>query len=382
MRRIEGSAPGGSGQDGAGRRGIGRLTDLGVVRRFLRFPLYHKIVVANSLFVGLVAVLAAWLTLRTAEGVDTVLMLGVVGASVLLAVIITATANAVLVRLALSPLAPIEATARSVEQGELDARCALSPLADDNLRRLTTVFNGMLDGLAKGRRRQRELAIMVLEAEERERMWLSRELYDDTAQVLATTLLHLRAAARLPQPAGSRALETVRSEIVVAMEGVRKVARRLRPPELDELGLAAAVSAHARLLSEVSGLPIDCRTEAVNSRLTTDAQLTLYRIVQEALNNAVRHADASHIDVSIRATGDSVVAEISDDGKGFDPTTVSASTGHSFGLVGMRERAGYLGGRVQVRSRPGLGTTLIVQIPAAHRAAAAADVSVARTGTV
>ncbi|NIU75798.1 MAG: HAMP domain-containing protein, partial [Gammaproteobacteria bacterium] len=185
------------------------MADLGAVRRFLGFPLYYKIVAANSVFVALVAVLATWLTLRTAEDADTVLVLSVVGASVLLAVIITATANAILVRLALSPLLPIESTARRVEEGELDARCAVSPLADDNLRRLTDVFNGMLDKLADGRRRQRELAVMVLEGEERERMWLSRELYDETAQVLATTLLHLRAAARSPEPAGSEALEAV-----------------------------------------------------------------------------------------------------------------------------------------------------------------------------
>ncbi len=96
----------------------------------------------------------------------------------------------------------------------------------------------------------------------------------------------------------------------------------------------------------------------------------------------MRHADASHIDATIRATGGDVVAEIRDDGKGFDPATVSASTRHSFGLVGMQERAGYLGGHVHVLSRPGLGTTLTVRIPAANApSASASDNIVAAAGT-
>jgi len=341
------------------------LAGLAIVRLFLRVPLYHKIVVANSLFVAMVALFATALTFRS--GNSGPLTAGFVTAAVLVAVVLMAGANAILVRLALSAVRPVEDTARRVERGDLDARCEPSPLADEDLLRLTTVFNEMLDRLEEGRIRQRRLAVKVLEAEERERMWLAKELYDDTAQVLSATLLHLRAAARSSELSSAEALEPVRSEIVGALEGIRKIARRLRPPELDELGLSVAVAAHARSLSEVGGLPIECRVEPVDPALPRESRLALYRVIQEALNNAVRHADAGSVEVRIFRDGDLVVAEVSDDGKGFDPSVVPESPSGSFGLVGIRERAAYMGGTVDVDSRPGHGTRIRVEIPALDR---------------
>ncbi len=334
------------------------------VRRFLRVPLYHKIVVANSAFVALAAFAATWLTLRTAGVAGTAFTMGVVAASVLLAVLVTAAANAFLVRIALSTLDPLEDTARRVERGDLDARCARSPLADDQISRLTAVFNEMLEGLEEGRRRQQELSVTVLKAEERERMWLARELYDDTAQVLATALLRLRAAAGTQGPSRDEALQAVRDEIVGALEGIRKIARRLRPPELDELGLSAAITAHARALTEVGGVPIEASVEPVDDLLSREGRLALYRILQEALNNAVHHANATRIDLTISAHSGRIRALVQDDGEGFDPDRVPPSPTGTFGLVGIRERVSYLGGGSSIESAPGKGTTVRIEIPA------------------
>ena len=344
-------------------RETSRLARVGLVRRFLRFPLYHKIVVANSLFVASVAVFATLLTWRMSSGPDTGLTPGMVTALVLLAVVLMAGANAVLVRLALSALQPVEDTARRVELGDVDARCTPSPLADDDLLRLTQVVNGMLDHLEEGRIRQRELAVKVLEAEERERMWLARELLDDTAQVLAATLLHLRAATRVREADKDAALAEIRNEIVEALEGIRKIARRLRPPELDELGLAAAVVAHGRSLSQMGGVPVSCQAEEVDSAISREARLTLYRIIQEALNNAVRHASPQHVEARLFQQDGWVVAEIVDDGIGFDTSAVPRSDGNRFGLLGIEERTRYLGGRMVLNSEPGRGTSLRVEIP-------------------
>ena len=364
MRQIPKDVVGGPGATDRGTK-PGGLAGLAAVRLFLRVPLYHKIVVSNSLFVALVALFATALTFRSANSGP--LTAGFVTAAVLVAVVLMAGANAILVRLALSAVRPVEDTARRVEKGDLDARCDPSPLADDDLLRLTHVFNEMLDRLEEGRIRQRQLAVMVLEAEERERMWLAKQLYDDTAQVLSATLLHLRAAARSSELTGTEALEPIRSDIVNALEGIRRIARRLRPPELYELGLSAAVAAHARSLSEVGGLPIECTVEPVDPALPDESRLALYRVIQEALNNAVRHADADCVEVRIFRDRGLVVAEVSDDGKGFDTSVAPESPSGSFGLVGIKERAAYMGGIVHVRSRPGHGTCIRVEIPALDR---------------
>jgi two-component system sensor histidine kinase UhpB len=341
-----------------------RFAQVPWVRRFLRFPLYHKIVVANSIFVVLVGALTMWLTVRAASEAGVTLHPGLVAGGLLLAVTLTAIANALIVRFALSPLTPIEGTARRVQQGELAARCPPSPLADDDLNRLIQVFNEMLDRVEEAKQRQRELAVMVLQAEERERLWLAKELSDDTAQILAATLLQLRAAARSSGPADAEALAGVRSKVVTALEGVRKVARKLRPPELDELGLGAAVTAHARLLSEVSGVPISCRTPPFQRPLNGETRLALYRIVREALNNAVGHAQPNEVTVRLFDTDGQVVAVVEDDGVGFDTNILPESSGEGLGLVGIYERAAYLGGHVELDSAPGRGTSIRVEIPA------------------
>lgn len=337
------------------------LLRIGAVRRFLRFPLYHKIVVANSAFV-LVAAVAVAVTSVTAAGRTAPLGVALVAGAVLLAITVTAFANALLVRLALSPVLELEDTVRRVEQGDLEARVPPSPLADENLARLGRQCNEMLERLAEDRQRQRQLAVMVLEAEERERMWLARELYDDTAQVLAAVLLQVRAASRARDGGAALPLQRIREEIAGALDGIRKIARRLRPPELDDLGLTAAVTAHARTLAEVSGTHIECDVEPVDALLSPEARQTLYRILHEAMNNAVRHARASRVRVSLGPGHGAVVASVQDDGQGFDPASAPPSMG-AFGLVGIRERANYLHGRAEVDSSPGSGTRIRIWIP-------------------
>lgn len=347
-----------------------KLLRSGPVRRVLQFPLYRKIVVANSVFVALAAAGATLLTGAVAHEPVTALALGVLAGSLLVAVTVTALTNAFLVRLALSPLAPLEETARRIEGGDLQARVAPSPLADADMLRLTDVFNAMLDRLAEARQRQMDLGVMALDAEERERTRVARELYDDTAQALATTLLRVRAATRTASEPDDDTLARIRTEIMSALDGIRRIARRLRPPELDELGLTAAVAAHARRVAEVSGLRVDCTTEPVDRLLDPGGRQTLYRILHEALDNAIRHAQAQRIDVRIALEEDWVVASVQDDGKGFDPVAATRAGTGSFGLVGIEERARYLGGRLELESSPGTGTRLRVSVPVRQPATA------------
>ena len=155
--------------------------------------------------------------------------------------------------------------------------------------------------------------------------------------------------------------------LLEALESVRQVARELRPPELDEIGLVAALAAQVRTLSERSGVEIRLDADPVEPDLSTDAGLALYRIAHEALANAVRHADAHSVEVRISRLPDGVAAEVRDDGKGFDVDTEIERAGRGLGLLEMRERALYVGAALSIESLPGEGTRIEVLVPLPQR---------------
>ena len=278
-------------------------------------------------------------------------------------VVVSLAVNAVILRLALTPLALLENAAARVQAGDLEARAPRSQLADRELDRLTQTFNGMLDSLQGFREQLRDTAARALSAAEEERKRIARELHDDTAQVLAALLLRVRLARDVDDPAAREAmLEGMRSELAVALEGVRRFARGLRPPALDELGLVPAIASHARGIEEASGLSITVDARYPGSPLAPEGELALYRIIQEALANVIKHSGANRVEVRIAAQQGRVVAEVHDNGRGFPGDAEKQPSGH-LGLFGMRERAAYLGGRVAIQSAPGAGTHVRVEIP-------------------
>jgi two-component system, NarL family, sensor histidine kinase UhpB len=338
----------------------------GLSRRFLRVPLFYKILLANSAIVlvgTIVGMAAARGVLR--EGVDfpTVWIVGLALAGVL----VTLGVNAAILRIALTPLVLLEATAERVQAGDLDARVPYSPLSDPQLERLTGTFNGMLDNLASFRQRLSGIAARALKAEEQERLRISRELHDDTAQSLAALLIRLRLLRTIEDPtARDEALDEFRTEVGEALERIRRYARGLRPPALDELGLVPAVESHVRGLSESVGIPIRVEAVPLDSLLSHQAELALYRIAQEAISNAIRHSRPRRVLVRIERSGPSVSLTVSDDGTGFDPEEMMGEE-RGLGLFGMSERAGYVGGHLTIRSGPGEGTTVRAVIPITGR---------------
>jgi len=210
-------------------------------------------------------------------------------------------------------------------------------------------------------RRLRNFSEGALRATEDERKRIARELHDDTAQRLATLILRVRAVAGVEDVEARMALfEEVRDEIVATADGVRRLSRGLRPPELEELGLAHALRAHARGLQEATGFDVQVDLDAVDRQLDQTSRLALYRIVQEALSNARRHSGAEGASVRLCRQGDEIVAEIMDKGRGF---AAPWSAGEGLGLVGMQERAFMIGGRLVVDAAPGEGTKVTVRIP-------------------
>jgi two-component system sensor histidine kinase DevS len=205
----------------------------------------------------------------------------------------------------------------------------------------------------------------AIRAAEEERRRISRELHDDTAQRLATLLIHLRLMRQ--EEVGERREEMMlelREGLQEVAEGVRRIARGLRPPALEDAGLVAALRAHIRNLFENQTIRTSFDAAAVDPLLTDDGKLVLYRVVQEALSNVVRHSGAATVNVAIHEEGSQVIALVEDDGTGFDAEKVGDGAG--LGLVGMEERAAIAGGSVRVDSAPGGGTRVRLSIPQQH----------------
>ncbi|MBX6363798.1 MAG: sensor histidine kinase [Gemmatimonadetes bacterium] len=342
------------------RRGVLRR----ILRPLLRFPLFYKILLANVAIAALGAVLGTVLVAQAlGTGLNGTLLeraLALVAAWAL----VSAAVNALILKVALAPLHDLERATAHAGVGELDTRVPLSPLADKEMERVIRAFNAMLDGLANYRRRLRDVAVRAQDAAEEERKRIARELHDDTAQVLAGLAVQLQIARAAKEPAlREELLDGVRKSLVEATERVRMYARGLRPPALDVLGLLAAIRSHARNVEEMGGPKIAVEADAATLPLSPEAELALYRIVQEAISNASRHSGARHVRVRLWRAPAAVCASVEDDGRGFSVGEVMSSKDKGLGLFGMQERATYVGGRVYVESEPGAGTTVRVEIP-------------------
>ncbi len=337
------------------------------LRAALRVPLFAKILVANSVIVIAAVSAGAALAAEFVRAQPERSTLELVGLVALAGVLVSVGVNAVIIRLALSPLGVLERTAEAVRAGRFEERAPISPLADRGLERLTRTFNAMLDGLEGYRWRLREVAARALRAEEEERKRIARELHDETAQSLSALLIRLSMLRREQDPAARDAgMDEFREQLVATLNGVRRYARGLRPPALAELGLTPAIEEFVRSLSEATGLDAHLAAERLDGLLTPEAELVIYRVVQEALSNVVRHARASTARVTLERRDDAVRATIEDDGIGFDVDDALRGDGRGLGLFGMRERATYVGGHVDIESRPGAGTRVRVTVPLAE----------------
>ncbi len=209
----------------------------------------------------------------------------------------------------------------------------------------------------------------VTAGQEEERRRLARELHDDTVQALIAldqrAQLAQRAATQAPPDARARLAE-VRAMTSALINDVRRVIRAMRPIYLEDLGLLPAIEMLARDIESVNGLRVAYDVSGPVRRLTGAQEIGLYRIVQEALSNAARHAQANSLTVSVRFTDDATTVQIVDDGCGFavpDRLNAEVTEGH-FGLMGMQERAELIGGHLDIRSAAGQGTTVTITLPA------------------
>jgi signal transduction histidine kinase len=201
----------------------------------------------------------------------------------------------------------------------------------------------------------------VVEGQELERRRLARELHDETGQALTSILLGLKHVEDADSPESTRAAAAeLREQIVETLQNVRRLAVELRPSALDDFGLAPALDRLAEAFGEQSGIAVDIETNLDGQRLPPEVETALYRIVQEALTNVAKHAEATRVSIVVTRRGGSVTAVIEDDGQGFG---AGGGTGEGLGLVGMKERVGLLGGRLALESTEGAGTTVVAEVP-------------------
>jgi len=210
----------------------------------------------------------------------------------------------------------------------------------------------------------RALAGRILSAQEAERARVSRELHDDTGQALTLLLVRLQLIEELAtEPAVRKELAELRALVVSALDGVRRLSLQLGPSVLEDLGLAAALEWLADRLEQDAGLSVDLVLDENDDAIPVDIAVAVFRVAQEALTNVVRHAHVHEAGVLLKVDERQLVLTVSDRGAGFDVAAARSDPALSIGLFGMAERIALVDGTIDIRSRRGAGTQIVVRIP-------------------
>jgi two-component system sensor histidine kinase UhpB len=267
--------------------------------------------------------------------------------------------NGWLLRRRFAPLEELIEAMETVDFGGRDPRGRIPTANVEEVARLHRAFDTMLARLEVERART---ATAVLQAQEAERARLARDLHDEANQALTGVLLRLEATAQdAPAPLRDELRET-QAVATQAMGELVRLARELRPVALDDLGLGAALRTQVDDFGRRAGVKttLTLPTGGIED-ISADEQLVVYRVVQEGLSNVARHAGAASVRVEVERPDGGMVVRLADDGAGFVPGREVPG----LGLTGMRERAVLAGGRVEVDSAPGAGTTIELRLGAA-----------------
>jgi two-component system sensor histidine kinase DegS len=214
-----------------------------------------------------------------------------------------------------------------------------------------------------------DVAQRVLESLEAERERLYRDVHDGPAQVLANAIFEVDYLERIAERAPAELRQTLRSELGTlrgqfraSLDSVRAMIYDLRPPELTELGLADAMRNYASEWETRCGIKVSSKLDTGETALTPQQELAVYRVLQEALQNVHKHAQAAAVGIVWQKSAGNWVLHVTDDGVGFD-LVKAARRAKSVGLLSMRERASLIGGSLQIQSSPGKGSAVTLQLP-------------------
>jgi two-component system, NarL family, sensor histidine kinase DevS len=244
----------------------------------------------------------------------------------------------------------------ALDRREFDPR-----FSDTDVRLAETFADRAAVAVDLSERVARDTVRRIVETQEIERRRLARELHDETAQALTSILLGLKRIEEGTESEDVRAaIGELRELVVAALQDVRRLAVELRPRALDDFGLVPALERLTSGIAEQTGLVVELESRLAEKRLPDDVETIVYRVVQEALNNVVKHAEAKHVSVVLHEKNGAITAVIEDDGRGFSP---GSGENGGVGLIGMRERVALVDGRLTVESGKGAGTTVVVEVP-------------------
>jgi two-component system sensor histidine kinase UhpB len=256
-----------------------------------------------------------------------------------------------LLRPAFRALGTVTSTMRTIDP--LDPGQRVPVIGEPDVAGLAQAFNEMLARLEHERRESARQALTVQEAE---RARVARELHDEVGQVFTAIMLQIEGiSARAPTELGEE-LDELRETARVGATDVRRIASRLRPEALEDLGLTSALSALATSFTRQAGIPVE-RAIETDLGLDREQELVVYRVAQEALTNVARHAGASEVALSLRREDGDIVLRVRDDGRGLPADAATSSNG----IRGMRERAMLIGARLRLDGDR--GTTVVLRVP-------------------
>ncbi len=321
------------------------------IREPRRLSLAWRVGLANAAVLGLVFVLflVTPVTVHAPIRLTEAIILAA-GLGAMLAV------NVLLVRRALSPLADLGSQMEQIDLRDPGRRLPQNRTYGPVLTSFVETLNAMVDRLADERRAGARAA---LTAQERERLRIGRALHDEAGQTLTAITLEIERAAAQGPPAQREQMARLAAELHASLDEIRRISRDLRPEALDDLGLINALIALTSRVDRQSELRIERRLSVDLPPVSTELELVIYRVAQEALTNVLRHAQASRCTVALEENNGEIQLSVSDDGIGMPPQL----DGETIGIEGMRERALLGGGTLTIKSHRRGGTEVTLRLP-------------------
>lgn len=330
-----------------------------LVRRVLRVPLLAKLIGANVVMLAL-AIGAVFYARSIGAGADS--------CNLILAVALVAGTgiNALLTHTALRPIRNIESTITKMLRGDTNSRVTRSAVGDPELDRVGLTLNSLLDRLEQDRDAMQQLAANVVIAEDREHRRIAGALHESVAQSLASITYMLTAlAAKSTDVATAERILEIRRVVGDVLDEVDVLSHTIHPRILSDLGIAAGLRSLAFALS-TADVPVSMRMQGVTEdrlrEFGPEAASALFRIAQEALQNALRHSAASHVDILLESRDDNLILRVTDNGHGFSMEEAERRRPRK-GLFLMRQRARLINATLQVESVAGGGTAIEVAMP-------------------
>lgn len=344
--------------------------------KLLNLSTIYKVLIANSLIIVTGATVGIWLTqeLFKRSAFELIVILPLIG------IILSILVNFFILKTAFQPLHTLHETVNAVYRGDLTARAASGPIGDPIINRLRDTLNSMLEEISSSQKRLEELNQQlryresersdllgrIITAQEEERRRIARELHDGVSQTLTSVVMSLGSAEALVRNRAARErVELSRSVTSEAVEEVRRLIRDLRPVLLDDLGLGAAIGWYAENYLATAGVKADVYINGLDQRLSPTVDIVVFRVVQEAINNVVKHAQAKTVSIRLELAPSTLTGSIEDDGAGFDVDNFRRQRqgGGAVGLSGMEERINLLRGKLNIESQPERGTRIRFEIP-------------------